>query len=177
MSLDFEEKHESRSKRDIITRVREYESEFKELIADAVWKYLDRAGINVDKWLERELDEVIISTARELADLLARKVQNVSKIVSAIEKYADRVENLESEIRSIVSKINKVIEYTDGSLRDDLTELSSTLSNILPELEKSRNKLKETASNADKYVKELEDKMETMSEEAADDILRRYEFK
>lgn len=177
MSLGFEEPTESKPELDIVKKMRDYEREFRELIADEVWKYLDRAGINVDKVTEREIDEAVESYAAELAEILARKVQNASKIVSAIERFGKNLERVKTEVSAIASKIEKVAEYTDGTMRNDMKEVAEGLKEALSRLERSVGKIGEMMKKVDDYVKEIENEMERMASEAASEILERFGLK
>lgn len=174
MSLEFKESSEEVAERDAIKKLRQYEEDFKDLIADNVWKYLDRAGMNVDKVTEREIDADIESAARELADILARKAQNVNKIIAALELFSGRLKSIGNDVLAISTKLDAVTRYVDGRLQDDLKDIASMLNAAHENIDKALKRIEEVVKNEDEYVREQEDKMDEMAKEASEEILSYY---
>lgn len=158
-------------------RVKDYEEEFKNLIADNVWKYIDSAGIYVDKVTERELDEAVIDSARDLADLLDRKTRSIEQLVETLDLFNRRLSSIADELTVIKSKLEKATVATENTLKKDLSEATARINETLTSLKAAIAKVDEMVKKKDTYVEEQENEMERMSEEASNEILTQFGFK
>lgn len=177
MSLEFEEPAKTKRERGVDKKVREYEKEFRTLIADEVWGYLDRAGIRVDTFTEKEIDEAIESRAAELAEAFAEKVRSVNKMLSNVAGIRSNLEAIRNGVLVAASTIESTVEHASGSLRSDLSEVAKELREAVGNIERSIEKIKNMLKKANEYLEELEEEeMERMAREAADEILERFGF-